>query len=601
MRARKEDKFQSIQTKFFKLIILRVFLPTFVFLIISMAIIVNQTIRTAADSLDYQNKIILTGIDNFLASMKDLTNYVVLDPEIQDVLSLDYSEYPGKEVLMKYQSNKKVEDRLITFLHLNSNISSVFLFPENYDHYYRADATIAPSADVTEYDFYKNIVNNNGKITTQIVLENPLLLSHPDTIIVGRSIINPLQNNRLMGVFLLNVSMEQFRQFCDTDGQTKQSRNYICWQDTMIGSEKLSAPEIDQLQKIYLSQSGKNEDKPRRSIHKYNGALCFASISAPDANGIRIINITPLSELVQMNKVYILGITSVTLIMLFLLLATIRVSVRKITIPVVSLQNAMAQTQDSDNYSAIDFKMSNDEIGKLAETYNHLIEHIRNLIIQIKAEEKEKMKIELLAMQSQISPHFIYNTLESIKVMAKLQGAVPVADMIDKFTSFLRYCARNDQNIVTLREEMEIADNYMTIMNFRYMGAFQYTCTIPEELQECIVPKFILQPILENAIKHGFAQNTRSDKRVEITASRVRSVLSICITDNGIGITDEELERIASNRDSENLSDQIGLYNIHQRIRLLYGKEFGLLVESIPGEYTSVSYKLPCIESKKES
>ena len=130
MRARKEDKFQSIQTKFFKLIILRVFLPTFVFLIISMAIIVNQTIRTAADSLDYQNKIILTGIDNFLASMKDLTNYVVLDPEIQDVLSLDYSEYPGKEVLMKYQSNKKVEDRLITFLHLNSNISSVFLFPE---------------------------------------------------------------------------------------------------------------------------------------------------------------------------------------------------------------------------------------------------------------------------------------------------------------------------------------------------------------------------------------------------------------------------------------------------------------------------------------
>ena len=600
MRPRRKDKFQSIQTKFFKVIILRVFLPTFVFLIISMAIIVNQTIKSAADSLDYQNKILLTSIDSFLASMKDLTNYVVLDPEIQNVLSLDYSEYPGKEVLMKYQSNKKVEDRLITFLHLNSNISSVFLFPENYDHYYRADATIVPFADVTEYDFYKNIVDNNGRITTQIVLENPLLLSHPDTIIVGRSIINPLQNNRLMGVFLLNVSVDQLRQFCDTAGQTKQSRNYIYWQDTIIGSEKLSKQETAALRKIYSDQNGDTEDRPRRGIHKYNGVLCFSSISAPDANGIRIINITPLSAVIQMNKFYLLGITSVTLIMVLLLLTTIRVSVRKITIPVVSLQNVMVQTQDSDNYNAIDFKMSNDEIGKLAETYNHLIEHIRNLIIRIKAEENEKMKIELLVLQSQISPHFIYNTLESIKVMAKLQGAVPVADMIDKFTSFLRYCARNDQNIVTLREEREIAENYMTIMNFRYMGSFQYTCTIPEDLLQCIVPKFILQPILENAIKHGFAQDTRPDKRVAITAVRERSVLSICITDNGIGITDEELERIASNRGSENLSDQIGLYNINQRIRLLYGKEFGLLIESIPGEYTSVSYKLPYIEPKEE-
>ncbi len=600
MRPRRKDKFQSIQTKFFKVIILRVFLPTFVFLIISMAIIVNQTIKSAADSLDYQNKILLTSIDSFLASMKDLTNYVVLDPEIQNVLSLDYSEYPGKEVLMKYQSNKKVEDRLITFLHLNSNISSVFLFPENYDHYYRADATIVPFADVTEYDFYKNIVDNNGRITTQIVLENPLLLSHPDTIIVGRSIINPLQNNRLMGVFLLNVSVDQLRQFCDIAGQTKQSRNYIYWQDTIIGSEKLSKQETAALRKIYSDQNGDTEDRPRRGIHKYNGVLCFSSISAPDANGIRIINITPLSAVIQMNKFYLLGITSVTLIMVLLLLTTIRVSVRKITIPVVSLQNVMVQTQDSDNYNAIDFKMSNDEIGKLAETYNHLIEHIRNLIIRIKAEENEKMKIELLVLQSQISPHFIYNTLESIKVMAKLQGAVPVADMIDKFTSFLRYCARNDQNIVTLREEREIAENYMTIMNFRYMGSFQYTCTIPEDLLQCIVPKFILQPILENAIKHGFAQDTRPDKRVAITAVRERSVLSICITDNGIGITDEELERIASNRGSENLSDQIGLYNINQRIRLLYGKEFGLLIESIPGEYTSVSYKLPYIEPKEE-
>ena len=600
MRPRRKDKFQSIQTKFFKVIILRVFLPTFVFLIISMAIIVNQTIKSAADSLDYQNKILLTSIDSFLASMKDLTNYVVLDPEIQDVLSLDYSEYPEKEVLMKYQSNKKVEDRLITFLHLNSNISSVFLFPENYDHYYRADATIVPFADVTEYDFYKNIVDNNGRITTQIVLENPLLLSHPDTIIVGRSIINPLQNNRLMGVFLLNVSVDQLRQFCDTAGQTKQSRNYIYWQDTIIGSEKLSRQETAALRKIYSDQNGDTEDRPRRGIHKYNGVLCFSSISAPDANGIRIINITPLSAVIQMNKFYLLGITSVTLIMVLLLLTTIRVSVRKITIPVVSLQNEMVQTQDSDNYNAIDFKMSNDEIGKLAETYNHLIEHIRNLIIRIKAEENEKMKIELLVLQSQISPHFIYNTLESIKVMAKLQGAVPVADMIDKFTSFLRYCARNDQNIVTLREEREIAENYMTIMNFRYMGSFQYTCTIPEDLLQCIVPKFILQPILENAIKHGFAQDTRPDKRVTITAVRERSVLSICITDNGIGITDEELERITSNRGSENLSDQIGLYNINQRIRLLYGKEFGLLIESIPGEYTSVTYKLPYIEPKEE-
>lgn len=320
------------------MILLRVFLPTFVFLMISMAIILNQSIKNASDSLDYQNSIILTGIDNFLSSMKDLTNYVVLDPEILAILSIDYSEYPEKELLMKYQSNKKVDDRLITFLHLNSNLSSVFLFPENNDHYHSANAKGMPSMDVTEYEFYKNIIDNNGKITTQIVLNNPLLFSHPDTIVVGRSIINPLQNNRLMGVFLLNASIDQLRQFCDT---TDPSQNYIYWQDTVIGSDKLSDQETDELQKIIHVQAGNATPKLYRSIHRYNGTLCFSSISQPDANGIRIINVTPLSEVISLNRSYIVGILSITLIMVFLMLATIRASVREITVPIMSLKDAM--------------------------------------------------------------------------------------------------------------------------------------------------------------------------------------------------------------------------------------------------------------------
>ncbi len=595
-----QQKFQSIQTKFYKVILLRVFLPTFVLLIILLAILVNQTIKNASASLDYQNSVILTGIDNFLTSMKDLTNYVVLDPDIQAVLSLDYSRYPEKELLLKYQSKKKVEDRLAILLHLNSNISSAFLFSENDTNYYQADASTVPSADITEYGFYQNIIGNNGRITTQIVLDNPFLFSHPDTVVVGRAIIDPLNNHRLMGVFLLNVSVDQLRQFCDTTGKPKRGNNYIYWQGTLIGSEKLSGQETEELQKILLDGKKENKGNPYKGIYKYNGKFCLSSVSAPDANGIRIINVISLSEMISLSGTYILGILSITLVMTFLMLAVIRVSVRGITVPIVSLQNAMAQTKDNDDYRTIDFKMSNDEIGMLAETYNHLTSHIRELIIRIKAEEEERLKIELLSLQSQISPHFIYNTLESIKVMAKLQGVIPVADMIGKFTSFLRYCARNDQNIVTLKEESDIAGNYMAIMNFRYMGSFQYTCDIPADLQDCIVPKFILQPILENTIKHGFSQDPNPDKRVSVAAESSASALCIRITDNGVGITEEELEKITSDKNKEDDSDRIGIYNINRRIRLLYGEEFGLFISSIPGEYTSVSYKLPLIKPTKE-
>lgn len=211
-----------------------------------------------------------------------------------------------------------------------------------------------------------------------------------------------------------------------------------------------------------------------------------------------------------------------------------------------------------------------------------------------------KKEAEFDALQSQINPHFLYNTLDSIRGYALMQDMDEIADMTEALSTFFRYNISNIGAHVTLADELENVENYMTIQQFRFGSRISLrVCLEVPELRRCHMPKMILQPVVENAVLHGL-ETVGKEGVVEIRVQAVDNTVEISIRDNGIGMSDEQmqsinrrLERPDCCQEPEKGHSGIALTNVCQRIKLSYGAAYGLHIFSTPGVGTEVLVSLP--------
>lgn len=236
---------------------------------------------------------------------------------------------------------------------------------------------------------------------------------------------------------------------------------------------------------------------------------------------------------------------------------------------------------------------SRDEIGLMSNRFKQMTMELKQLVERIHKEEKEKASVEIQALQSQINPHFLYNTLGSIKWIASMQQANKIVDMTDALISLLRYAARHEGSMVPLHEEMNNISNYITIQNVRYYNRIQLISEIEDGLMNHLVPKLILQPIIENAIFHGIA-DSEEDGTIMIHISRENGVLTIRIRDNGIGMEQETMSALEQSLSSQELQPYgIGVRNVHRRIQLHYGEQYGVTFTSAQGIGTTFTIMMP--------
>ena len=240
------------------------------------------------------------------------------------------------------------------------------------------------------------------------------------------------------------------------------------------------------------------------------------------------------------------------------------------------------------------------EEGKLYEFMINNKDENRNLFLASKREA------QILALQNQINPHFLYNTLETIRSEAIMNGAVNAGTMAEALATFFRYTISNLDYLVQIEDELENIQNYFTIQHYRFGNKIGIQITYDEEDKNILrlyIPKLIMQPVVENAIYHGIEQKLGAGQ-VTISISYTKQNLDIMISDDGIGIKDTELSEI-NNRlwtDSENYgyeksekSGGIAIRNVNQRIKLLFGEEYGIWLNSIYGIGTDVHVKLPVV------
>ena len=287
----------------------------------------------------------------------------------------------------------------------------------------------------------------------------------------------------------------------------------------------------------------------------------------------------------------LLALTAAVVIALFvlLLLYSIRVS-RRITAPMQALSRK-AEKFGSDNFSGSPVETNIVELKILDRNFDKMAGRISSLMERQRRDQQSLHRAELELLQAQINPHFLYNTLDSIAILAESQREDDVIDMVNSLSTFFRNSLNRGEDIISLRSELIQARSYLEIQQIRYSDILTWQIDVPEEIQDCPVPKLILQPLIENALYHGI-KNRRRRGLIEITGAEDGEDLLLRVKDNGAGMTPEQLALLQSGSFEEHHSG-LGLKNVHQRIRLYCGEPYGLSFDSVPGEGTTVTVRLP--------
>lgn len=305
----------------------------------------------------------------------------------------------------------------------------------------------------------------------------------------------------------------------------------------------------------------------------------------------KIISIHPLNniladiqelffQLVQMIVIFFLVIASFAYLFSY-----------NITKPIITLSNSMKQVEKGNLTVNVNIK-NKDEIGELTAAFNKMVSRIDHLIKRTVENEKQKAEMDFKILQAQINPHFLYNTLDSIRWMATLQNAPIVSTMVSSMINLLKYNFSRKDTLVSLSEEIESVKNYISIQKYKYGDMFDIVYNIPEDILEYKTIKFILQPIVENAIFHGF-ENIEHIGLIEISAQIEEEYLYITVADNGVGMTEEEQQNVITRKPSKKQYLEIGIKNVDDRIKFYCGDNSGLTLKSKKNVGTAVIFKIP--------
>ena len=266
---------------------------------------------------------------------------------------------------------------------------------------------------------------------------------------------------------------------------------------------------------------------------------------------------------------------------------------RTINRPILRLQARMDAISQGDFSPDPSIEWDN-ELGDVGRGVNHLSHSVEELMERRLADEKARQELEYQMLQSQINPHFLYNSLNSIKWMATIQNADGIAEMITSLAHLLKNASKGQKSLIPLAAELDLLRDYFVIQKYRYGGAIVMTEDIEPGLDGALIPRFTLQPLLENAIFHGIEPKGGAGT-IALTARRTEGELVLTMTDDGVGMEPEQAAALLSGEETGpvGLFRKIGLSNVHRRIQYEFGPAYGLSIDSEPGAYTRITVRLP--------
>lgn len=328
-----------------------------------------------------------------------------------------------------------------------------------------------------------------------------------------------------------------------------------------------------------------------------DGNTVYRLQSAPlRLDGLNIFSksdVTYLSTSEGRPVLYTVAVVVITSLVAAIMLAVLLSSI--ITRPLGRLMDRIRKISDNDFNHDPDIERGNDEIALTGKLLNEMTGSVNNLLRAPEEMYIRQKNAEIALLQSQVNPHFLYNTLDSIHWMATIQKNTGIITITKSLSTLLKNLAKGIGNKISLGEELSLLQDYINIQNLRFMENFTYINRVPERLFSCQIIKFTLQPLVENAIFHGI-EPKGTPGIITVDATQDGDFLLITIRDDGVGMTAEELAVLTGDNTvslRQNGFSGMGIYNVHERIKLTYGGQCGLAYVSEKGAYTEVTVRIP--------
>lgn len=576
-------KFKSIQSVIF---------ATVAFLVLSAVVIVTGvSMRFTNNSIfenssEYTHTIIQQmnqNIDSYIDYMENIAYLISSSEDVQDYLFDDEIDNEGRY---------RILNQFETILDSRSDIRNVGIISKNGRMLINdGKKSVNSDLDLNTQEWYTQALDSpEGPMLTSSHVQHIISGERPWVITLSRGIRDREGSGEKEGVFFIDLNYSAISELCDQSTVGTKGYAFILDARGNIVYHPQQQQLYNELQTENISLIMDTEDDTVLTGTGSNGKLY--SISRSDKTGWTVVDCTNVRELLsksrQAQSIYVL--TAVILVIVALLFS--RFMARSITLPIQKLRDSMKKVQEGD-FSVSDVVVDSDnEIGSLTKSFDVMTHRIQELMEQNVHEQEEKRKSELKALQSQINPHFLYNTLDSIIWMAEGKKYEEVVLMTASLARLLRQSISNEDEVVPIANEVEYAKGYLTIQKMRYKDKLEFQIDVDPSILHIPLIKLVLQPIIENAIYHGLKY--KESKGLLIIKGFMKDGNAVLqVIDDGVGMSEDTLAHIYDRHKVNYHSNGVGVYNVQKRLKLYYGEDYGITYESAEGKGTTATITIP--------
>ena len=591
---KKTLSFGTLESRIYTIFTVMMFTAIFIMQIVSF----RYTTDTVRNTTIGSNRIVLhqlvSQIDSYIQGMEQVSRVVSVDQDIQRYLE---SEAPEELPVITGQIRKTLKN----YIQAREDISDILLI--RMDRILLssdADARINPWTSIQDKDwFFSAVEAENRTVVSSSYVQNLIWGRYSWVVSLSKGILS-LDNGRLKGILLVDLKFNRIKELCESLVIGQKGYNFILDREgnyVFHPTQQLVYSNIrtEPLEGILALLEDEEESVYQEDDRYY-------MVESSPLTGWHMVSVIYESDIITEWKSVQLIYTLIGLFLFMIVgLATNRVS-SGITKPVRRLQEIM-QTVETGEFRAVGDIRATDEIRELAREYDIMVGRLRELMEANIREQEQKRKSDLKALQAQINPHFLYNTLDSIIWMGEMGQSEEVVQMTSALSKLFRISISKGSELIPVQTELDHVRAYLTIQEMRYQDKFKYEIDMEPDILDMIMLKITLQPLVENAIYHGIKEADYQGL-ITIRGERVDDEIHMEVRDNGIGMDEEKLDQLRNGLEGSaderfRLNRQgLGVRNVHERIRLYFGKQYGLVISSRPGEGTSISVRFPASEGE---
>lgn len=521
------------------------------------------------------------------------TNTSMIIDNINDVSKMIISSDNVQNTLKKVREQSKegtdydnISNYLMQFTNFNSNISSIYILDEDGNRYYSENVFYKnfELKKIESSEWYSDLLKNKGKYILRLNGGGFFERNGNNYVSLIR-VINDINTGEKIGLLIINMNENAFYNL-----SLKLSDQYgtklIIKNDR---NELITGTDDDSEILGNMEEYGDNDSKVRFSVERANKKDYIISTLTNQDYKWKLTTVMQYSESPQQTKYtnYFLLYFSVANFLL-IIIGSMIIS-KFITNPLKKLCKSMKDIENGE-FNTVYTKTYDDEVGELKKGYNIMISQINLLLDKIRKDEKVKRQTELNLLMSQIKPHFLYNTFDTINSLALLGENRKIYEMIKALGKFYRTSLNNGKDIITVEEEINTVKSYLIIQKIRYQDMFEVEYDLDPRCNNFKIIKLVLQPLVENAIYHGI-RNKKDEGRIKISTFQEEEKVILTLEDNGSGMDESQVRNII-----ESKTTGIGVRTTKERLRVFYGDDYEFIVESKKDIGTKIIIKMPRVE-----